>query len=193
MSTFLHIRATGSRFVNTVMMGQLPLTVAALTGNTDIVDVLLEFRPDSNIQNEEEDTVLHSLVKYAATYPKKVMAIIQMMRQSHINHELENKHRIDSSTFDYFGTDMHRKANSFLWFVKNRESLTPLQLSAKHGVTELFEEILNMKNVYCYITAKDGLFDVKECDITEIDTVSVINLAQIHNKSKSIPEKTLTE
>lgn len=72
--------------------------------------------------------------------------------------------------------------------VKNRESLTPLQLSAKHGVTELFEEILNMKNVYCYISANDGFFYVKEYDITEIYTVSVINLAQIHNKSKAIPE-----
>lgn len=186
MSTLLHIRATGSRFVNTVMMGQLPLTVAALTGNTDIVDVLLEFGADLNIQNEEEDTVLHSLVKYAATYPEKVITIIQMMQ--HINQKLENKHRIDSSTFDHFGNDMHRKANSFLWLVKNKESLTPLQLSAKHGVTELFEEILNLKNVYCYISANDGLFDVKEYDITEIDTVSVINLAQSHKQSKSIPE-----
>lgn len=159
-----------------------------MTGNTDIVDVLLQFGADLNIQNEEEGTVLHSLVKYAATYPEKVMTIIQMMRQSHINHELENKHRIDSSTFDYFGTDMHRKDNSFLWFVKNRESLTPLQLSAKHGVTEWFEEILNMKNVYCYISANDGLFDIKEYDITEIDTVSVIKLAQSHKTSKSIPE-----
>lgn len=41
---------------------------------------------------------------------------------------------------------------------------------------ELFEEIFNLKNVYCYISVNDGLFDVKEYDIIEIDIVSVINL-----------------
>lgn len=42
MSTLLNICATGSRFVNTVMMGQLPLTVAALVGDTEIVDLLIK-------------------------------------------------------------------------------------------------------------------------------------------------------
>lgn len=69
-----------------------------------------------------------------------------------------------------------------------KENLTPLQLAAKHGVTELFEEILNLKNVYCYISSNDGLFDVKEYDITEIDTVSVIKSSQSLNTPKSIPQ-----
>lgn len=112
MSTLLHIRATGSRFVNTVMLGQLPLTVAALTGNTDIVDVLLEFRADLHIQNEEYDTVFHSLVKNAATYPEKVVTVIQMMR--HLNQELENKNRIEKNTLDHSGNDMHRHTHSLV-------------------------------------------------------------------------------
>lgn len=109
-----------------------------------------------------------------------------MMR--HLNHKLREKTQIDKIMFDKFGTDMQRHTYSFLWFVKNKENLTPLQLAAKHGVTELFEEILNLKNVYCYISSNDGLFDVKEYDITEIDTVSVIKSSQSLNTPKSIPQ-----
>lgn len=191
MSTLLHIRATGSRFVNTVMMGQLPLTVAALTGNTDIVDVLLEFGADLHIQNEEYDTVFHSLVKYAATYPEKVVTIIQMMR--HLNQELENKNRIDKSDLEHSGNDMHRHTHSFVWFLKNRENLTPLQLAAKHGVTELFEEILNIKDVYCFISANDGLFDVKEYDVTEIDTVSTVRASGKRYHAPASSKKTIPQ
>lgn len=43
MSELLQLTATGGRFVNTVMMGQLPLSVAALTGNTKIVDILIPY------------------------------------------------------------------------------------------------------------------------------------------------------
>jgi hypothetical protein len=71
--------------------------------------------------------------------------------------------------------------------------MTPLQLAAKHGVTELFEEILNIKDVYCFISANDGLFDVKEYDVTEIDTVSTIRSSNNRHPSsvthkKSIPQ-----
>lgn len=181
MSTLLNICATGSRFVNTVMMGQLPLTVAALGGDTGIVDLLIKYGADLHTQNKEEDTVFHSLVKYAATYPEKVIGVIQMVRHIHI--------KINSDFHEYLDTEMHRHTYSFLWFLKNKDNLTPLQLAAKHGVTELFAEILNIKDVYCYISANDGLFDVKEYDVTEIDTVSIIRLWQSQKQPKSISRK----
>lgn len=34
--------------------------------------------------------------------------------------------------------------------------------------------IINIRNVYCFIKENDGLYDVKEYDITEIDTVSIV-------------------
>ncbi|XP_061170184.1 transient receptor potential cation channel subfamily V member 5-like [Saccostrea echinata] len=190
MATLLHTRATGSRFVNTVMMGQLPLTVAALKGNADIVDILLQYGADILIQNEEGDTVFHSLIKYSATYPEKVVTMLHMLR--YLNQKIEKKDR-DKSTYDYSGTDMYREPHSFVWFLKNNDNMSPLQLAAKHGVTELFEEILNIKDVYCFISANDGLFDVKEYDVTEIDTVSIIRaLTHRHPSSvsykKSIPQ-----
>lgn len=181
MSTLLNICATGSRFVNTVMMGQLPLTVAALVGDTQIVDLLIKNKADLHAQNKEEDTVFHSLVKYAAIYPEKVIGVIQMVRHIH--------NKIKSDFHEYLDTEMHRHTHSFLWFLRNKDNLTPLQLAAKHGVTELFEEILNIKDVYCYISANDGLFDVKEYDVTEIDTVSIIRLWQSQKQPNSISRK----
>lgn len=177
MSTLLNICATGSRFVNTVMMGQLPLTVAALVGDTKIVDLLIKNKADLHAQNKEEDTVFHSLVKYAAIYPEKVIGVIQMVRHIH--------NKIKSDFHEYSDIEMHRHTHSFLWFLRNKDNLTPLQLAAKHGVTELFEEILNIKDVYCYISANDGLFDVKEYDVTEIDTVSIIRLWQSQKQPNS--------
>lgn len=73
MSTMLNICATGSQFVNTVMMGQLPLIVAALGGDTEIVDLLIDNKADLHAQ-KKDDTVFHSLVKYAAIYPEKLSA-----------------------------------------------------------------------------------------------------------------------
>lgn len=177
----LNVCATGSRFVNTVMMGQLPLTVAALVGDTEIVDLLLKYKADLHIQNKDEDTVFHSLVKYAATYPEKVTSVIKMMRHLH--------NKIESDLYEYEDTEVHRHTYSFLWFLHNKENLTPLQLAARYGVTELFEEIINLKDVYCYISANDGLFDVKEYDVTEIDTVSVFCTWQSEREPESVSGK----
>lgn len=99
------------------------------------------------------------------------------------------RNKIKSDFHEYSDIEMHRYTHSFLWFLRNKDNLTPLQLAAKHGVTKLFEKILNIKDVYCYISANDGLFDVKEYDITEIDTVSIIRLWQSQKQPNSISRK----
>ena len=191
MSTLLHIPATGSRFVNTVMMGQLPLTVAVLKGNKEAIDYLLKYGADLHKQNEEGDTVLHSLVKYSATYPEKIEQMQDMMQ--HLQEKLTNKDKEDKGLIDYNSTQRSLHCCSFLWFLKNKDNLTPLQLAAKYGVTNLVEQILNMNDVYCFLSANDGLFDIKQYDVTEIDTVSIIRQSvQSHRESasykKSVPD-----
>jgi ankyrin repeat protein len=57
-------------FVNTVMMGELPLSVASLTFNEDAVSILLEHGAGMHAQNSYGDTVLHSLVKYSSKFMK---------------------------------------------------------------------------------------------------------------------------
>lgn len=109
------------------MMGQLPLTVAALVGDTEIVeivDLLIKNKADLHAQTKEEDTVFHSLVKYAAIYPDKVIGVIQMVRHIH--------NKIKSDFHEYLDTEMHRHTYSFLWFLRNKDNLTPLQLAAKN-------------------------------------------------------------
>lgn len=188
MSKLLQEKATGSRFVNTVMMGQLPLTVAALKGNTEIIQHLLNFGAKLHSRNENGDTVFHSLVKYAAIYPEKIMGIIEIVR--YLN-EIEVQIPFDENWYEDTISDESRSISSFVWFSKNKENLTPLQLAAKRGVSELFEEILNLKDIYYFIRENDGLFDVKEYDITEIDTVSNVRSSRGNNR-KVVPSMKTT-
>lgn len=176
--------------MNTVMMGQLPLSVAALTGNTKIVDILIRYGAILHAQNGEGNTVFHSIVKYAAIYPEKVIAIIQMFR--YLTGKPESKYQIDTTIDINSEDDKCRHIHSFVLFMKNKENMTPLQLAAKHGVFELFEEIINMRNVYCFIRENDGLYDVKEYDITEIDNVSIIRTSD-HGREQRVASKPETK
>ena len=177
LTDLLHTCATGSRFVNTVMMGELPLSVAALKNDMEIVDLLIDSDVDVSRTNSQGDTVFHSLVKYAAVYPEKIQNVIDMMQ--FLNEKLVDKSKewpMVEEPFEKSEDDTSEVIQtlhySYVWFIQNEECLTPLQLAAKHGLSEVFEFILNIKDVYCYVSAHDGLFDVKLYDISEIDTVS---------------------
>lgn len=163
----LNTPATGRIFTNTVMMGQLPLSVAALTFNKNVVDLLLNKGSEIHTQNKCGDTVLHSLVKYAAVYPDKTERAIDML--DYLNTKLEDTYSGKTNLKD---TIIEFHEGSCVWFLKNKENLTPLQLSAKLGVVEVFQFIMKLNEVYSFVNTDDGLFDVKLYDITEIDTVA---------------------
>ncbi|KAJ8300710.1 hypothetical protein KUTeg_022229 [Tegillarca granosa] len=174
--------ATGVRFVNTVMMGELPLSVAALKFNTEMVDLLLYHGAEINRRNTHGDTVFHSLIKYAAIYPDKIYDVIKMFDHLH-------KCLLDTSPslkhFDDADTMYYSYESTYVWFLRNNDGLAPFQLAASHGIPELFEYILNLKDVYYFVSTHDGLFDVKLYDITDIDTVSNLK-ATIAIKSSSL-------
>lgn len=68
--------AVGKEFKNTVLMGQLPLSVAALAFKDNkfrIVKHLLKRKAKIWNMNEKGDTVFHSLIKYADVYPDKIL------------------------------------------------------------------------------------------------------------------------
>ncbi|CAG2191056.1 unnamed protein product [Mytilus edulis] len=179
-------RATGRIFTNTVMMGELPLHVAALTFKESIVDLLLENGAKMHRQNGCGDTVFHSLVKYSAVYPNKADNVIKMF--TYLNKKMRKQNQNHEPHQDQ-DTDIFLKRDLFVWSLENQDCLTPLQLSAKLGVVEIFQFIINLRNVYSFDSSHDGLFDVKLYDITEIDTVANHHIASITNADESDGKK----
>lgn len=64
-------------------MGELPLTVAALTFNMDMVKLLYKNGATPHARNSEGDTMLHSLVRWAALYPEKLEDVEKMIKNLH--------------------------------------------------------------------------------------------------------------
>jgi transient receptor potential cation channel subfamily V protein 2 len=177
----IHTPATGNLFVNTVMMGELPLSVASLTFNENTVNILIDHGADMHAQNSYGDTVLHSLVKYSAVYPNKTDNVIEMFK--YLNGLLKKGKSIIPRSRG-IDSDIYLEEDSYVWFLENKDNLTPLQLSAKLGVVEIFQFIIKLENVYSFVSTQDGLFDVKLYDITEIDTVANQHVAMLTTRNK---------
>ena len=64
-------------------MGELPLSVAALTFNLEMVDLLLGHGAKLHEVNTRGDTVLHSLVRFIHHYPDQEAQVAEMMREIH--------------------------------------------------------------------------------------------------------------
>ncbi|XP_055999907.1 transient receptor potential cation channel subfamily V member 3-like [Ostrea edulis] len=156
--------ADGNQFKNTVLIGQLPLSVAALMlkandpNSTDIVDHLMKNGACISKKNKHGDTLFHSLIKYGDIYPDKIFDVtfaFKYLWEKYTEKASSDKESISKPTD--------------ILFWENKENLTPLQLSAKLGVGEIFDYIINISDVYCFQNAKDGLFDIRTYDVTEFD------------------------
>lgn len=174
LETIISACATGSRFENTVMLGEFPLAVAALTLNTQIFGKILEYGGSLISQNSKGDTLFHSLVKYAYLYPEKIEGIVKMYEYAA---SIVNGTNSDTMT----STDVIRKSGNMsskdgkhlhVWTIKNNEGLNPLKLTAKLGQHVLFKITMEMNNVYRFVNSEDGLFDVELYDVTDIDSLS---------------------
>lgn len=173
----LCIPATGDKFKNTVLIGQLPLSVAALSCKNEdfeIITSLLDNHARIWLKNEHGDTVFHSLIKYVDEYPEK-MERIKPTFEFLWNHfaklcESQKKRK------------KYMKITDIL-FWENNSGLTPLELSAKLGVSELFQILIDIKDVYYFTDTKDGLFDIREYDVTEFDRL-IGYLENLQNEGK---------
>lgn len=160
----LSICAVGEKFQNTVLIGQLPFSVAALACTNEdfkIIDYLFE-KVEIWEKNEAGDTVFHSLIRYADIYPEKMQHI-----QPTFKHIWS---KVFSNYIDESESALENQIDSYFWKqMENDSGLTPLHLSAKLGVSEIFDLIIDTKNVYCFRNFQDGLFDIKKYDVTEFD------------------------
>lgn len=157
----LRIPATGKKFKNTVLMGQLPISAAALACKDEdfkVLDIL--FGEDASrtisIQNMEGDTVFHSLIEYADIHSDQMQHIEPTFKF------IWNKFAEHCEKFKF------TKVTDIL-FWENKSGMTPLRLAAKLGVSELFNYLINIEDVYCFQNVKDGLFDIRMYDVTEFD------------------------
>ncbi|KAK7501771.1 hypothetical protein BaRGS_00006857, partial [Batillaria attramentaria] len=166
----MHGKATGSRFKSTVMMGGLPLSVAALTFNEGMVKLLIRHGAEIFRRNAAGDTVFHTLVLYSAVYPEKQQKVKDMMLKLHqlLVQGLPTK---TSATTTQATKPKGAEARD-VWLMENNEGLTPLRLAAAHGQPDLFKVILNLEGVYRHLDDNDGLFDSSKYDVTEIDPVA---------------------
>lgn len=187
----LGICAVGKNFKNTVLIGQLPFSVAALAcTNKDfrIINCLLK-EVEIWKKNEAGDTVFHSLIRYADIYPEKMQHIRQTF--DYIWNDVFSNYKNESESA------LENQIDSDFWKqMENGFGLTPLHLSAKLGVSEIFDLIIDTPNVYCFSNFQNGLFDIKVYDVTEFDRLisytdpgndlsEIENVPQDKNKHKN--------
>lgn len=174
--------ATGSRFGNTVMLGELPLLVAALTLNVKVLERVLEYGAEIDVQNSRGDNICHCLIQYAHLYPEKLTDIMSIVE--HLANVTHDKVETKSSTTVNKGSNCKSSVKScqqinHIWLTPNNDGLNPLKLAAKLGQYAIFKFIMELKGVYCYVNSEDGLFDVELYDVTDIDASSDFKLRDI--------------
>lgn len=169
--TLLQKRAVGGVFKNTVMMAELPLSVAALKNDQSMFHELYRLGAELDGYNGHGDNVCHSLVRYAYLYPDKLKSdVMQMLQYISEGTYICSKKKCAESELSKTTADWIKPIDK-IWAMKNKEGLSPLQLAAKFGQHEIFKFIMGRKE-YCFQSAGDGLFDVKVYDVTEIDAIS---------------------
>ncbi|XP_045201815.2 transient receptor potential cation channel subfamily V member 5-like [Mercenaria mercenaria] len=176
-STLLKRKATGKMFTNTVMMGELPLSIAALTFNKGMFDLLLNEGADLDGTNRLGDNVCHSLIRYGYLYPNKLNDVLDMCQK--INE--------DPAPYETSARSIkNRKLRKKIWLMENLECQNPLQLAAALGQHQVFSFIMDQE-AYCFENSKDGLFDIKIYDVTEIDAISSMKSREITGVNESMP------
>ncbi|XP_060599931.1 transient receptor potential cation channel subfamily V member 6-like [Ruditapes philippinarum] len=159
--------ASGPIFQASPMMAGTPLGVAALKFNEPIFKLTLKhFSPGLDVTNDKGDTILHSLIKYACVQPEKLDDIQRMF-----SYVLQCK--FDSDISDDNEKREHKKQARKLLMLTNKEKLNAMQLAAKRQQFKIFENIMKSE-IYHSRESGDGLFNEEVYDITEIETLNII-------------------
>ncbi|KAL3870598.1 hypothetical protein ACJMK2_038647 [Sinanodonta woodiana] len=150
----LEQRATGLKFKNTVMFAEIPLSIAALTCNKELFENLLQHGAKVDGVNSQSDSIYHCFIIYAYLYPEKLPNILDMMKYIHEESKVDETNKKKLMLMESMGRE------------------TTLQMAARYGQHKIFAYIL--ESAYCHLSNKDGLFDIKIYDVTDID----LNLAR---------------
>ncbi|XP_065927394.1 transient receptor potential cation channel subfamily V member 1-like [Magallana gigas] len=143
--------AVCNKFKNTVLIGQLPFSVAALACRNKDFQIIKYLLTEVDVwkRNRDGDNVFHSLIKYADIYPEKMQ---------HIRPTFEY---IWSEVFQDYICESQRAfknpVDSYFWKkMENSSGLTPLHLSAKLGVTYFIFAVWCILRLVRRCTAEKG-------------------------------------
>ncbi|KAM4048343.1 transient receptor potential cation channel subfamily V member 3 [Anomaloglossus baeobatrachus] len=156
----INVRAQG-RFFNPkrkhegFYFGETPLALAACTNQPEVVQLLMEnSQTNVTIQDSLGNTVLHALVTVAENSEAQNAFIIRM-----------------------YDTILRTCKNKSLESIENNEGLTPMQLAAKTGKTEILHYILSREikekenrvlsrkfTDWAYGPVSSSLYDLKDVD-----------------------------
>ena len=76
------------------------MSIAALTFNLDMVDMLLRHGAELCDTNDRGDTVFHSLIRFSALYPEKESKAVELMAELH--RRLKDKVSFQHSSVRHF-------------------------------------------------------------------------------------------
>ena len=122
---------------------KLPVALAAASGNTDMLQVVMSHGADVTRTDSSGNSILHSLVILSIRFPTRACVVYQYLVDS-----MTDRDRLQL---------MHRTSND--------TGQTPLDLAAIHCVPEILQLILNTDDVYRFKLFTEGMFTKYEYKI----------------------------
>ncbi|XP_021371123.1 uncharacterized protein LOC110461784, partial [Mizuhopecten yessoensis] len=166
-------KVEGNLFEKTIMKGELPHIVAALTLDIEIAKIVIEMTSQNiKAKNSNGNTVYHCLVEHAARNPNDIQEVIAMWKFL-VRYPNE---KADLEKADLIVEALDKKGMR----ETNNDHLRPLQLAADLGVADLFDIILNLEKIK---NDDEGLFDSDLYDICVIDTVTHFKVQTVNKKN----------
>ena len=165
--TLLHTQATGWFLRENFHASGLPLTLAAWTGRSDIVEALVDFGAEPDRQESGTgNNMLHSLVEYSQYEPQAACKTLNALlndqcivrKLAYMQHgRQENESEIDIA-----------RIKTKLVKQENAQGFTPLTLACRLGAAEMVHSILNLENIYRYPQWEYGSAVMEYFDVSEM-------------------------
>ena len=148
---------------------ELPLSLAAVLGHTDIMHHLVGSGAELAQQDSKGNNILHSIV---------YSSVAQMEQSVNIFKFIMNELLVDWAAISERCTFLTRmppsaglvNAKRMLCYARNIAGYTPLSLAAKMGCTEMMQEIMNVDAVYRFQHCSVGPYSTALYDATEAET-----------------------
>ena len=196
----IHSECIDSALVQTLyewtsnMKARLPLSMAVLVGNEEIVDLLIDHGAELDRQDSEGYSVLHTIVLMSKRYEEKAGKMYSLILKRMVPWWLDKVKVNTEKTEEYNDTEIDEnfkdehvidklEAGYYLLNLKtNEEQLTPILLAAKIGSKSILERIINTEYVYRFTSMKEPTTDLVYYDISDIDA-EILNHNRVQTSS----------